>query len=109
MSGASRAVVRKRAAAPARSPLARQRAEAMGEAIKVEHNGITYDVPPPMDWPVDVTEYLAEDNIPKVMVEILGRDQWDMFRSKGGADGQRATLRDLKALFDAVMEYESGE
>ncbi|MFD4608279.1 hypothetical protein ACFWOT_09195 [Streptomyces sp. NPDC058440] len=68
-------------------------AEATGEAIEVEHNGRTYYVPSPMDFPVDVV--FAENDFEAIRI-VLGEEQWQEYRRT------KPTIRDFRALNDKI-------
>ncbi|MFJ8699464.1 hypothetical protein [Streptomyces ardesiacus] len=74
------------------------KAEAVEEGIKVEHNGKTYVVPSPLDYPVDVV--FADNDFEAVRI-VLGEDQWQEYRRT------RPTIRDFQ-LFNEKINKASG-
>jgi hypothetical protein len=68
-------------------------AEARGDLIEVEHNGKTYTVPSPMDYPVDVV--FAENDFEAVRI-VLGEEQWQEYRKT------RPTIRDFQTFNEKI-------
>lgn len=73
-------------------------AEATEEGVEVEHNGKTYVVPSPLDYPVDVV--FAENDFEAVRI-VLGEEQWQEYRRT------RPTIRDFQ-LFNEKINKASG-
>lgn len=78
--------------------LAAVEAEATGDVIEVEHNGKTYTLPSPMDYPVDVV--FAENDFEAVRI-VLGEEQWQEYRRT------RPTIRDFQ-LFNEKINKATG-
>ncbi|MFF1450169.1 hypothetical protein ACFVYF_18820 [Streptomyces sp. NPDC058274] len=73
-------------------------AEATADVIEVEHNGKTYTLPSPMDYPVDVV--FAENDFEAVRI-VLGEEQWQEYRKT------RPTIRDFQD-FNAKINKATG-
>jgi hypothetical protein len=70
-------------------------AEAKGDVIEVEHNGRSYVLPAPLDYPVDVV--FAENDFEAVRI-VLGEEQWQAYRSS------KPTIRDFQLLNEKINE-----
>jgi hypothetical protein len=68
-------------------------AEARGDVTEVEHNGKTYTVPSPMDYPVDVV--FAENDFEAVRI-VLGEEQWQKYRAT------KPTIRDFQTFNEKI-------
>ncbi|MFI0553423.1 hypothetical protein [Streptomyces scabiei] len=68
-------------------------AEARGDVIEVEHNGRTYTVPSPLDYPVDVV--FAENDFEAIRI-VLGEDQWQAYRAT------KPTIRDFQQFNELI-------
>ncbi|MYX26053.1 hypothetical protein GTY75_05115 [Streptomyces sp. SID8381] len=77
----------------AAAELAAGEAEARGEVIEVEHNGRTYTVPSPLDYPVDVV--FADNDFEAVRI-VLGEEQWQEYRKS------KPTIRDFQLLNEKI-------
>ncbi|MEV0823852.1 hypothetical protein [Nonomuraea rubra] len=73
-----------------------QKAEADGRPFPVEHNGVTYTVPTPMDWDADALDLLEAGRVTAALRLILGDDQYEQFRAT------KPKLRDAAGLMDAI-------
>ncbi|MER6382094.1 hypothetical protein ACWDBD_38880 [Streptomyces sp. NPDC001118] len=73
-------------------------AEARGDLIEVEHNGRTYTLPSPMDYPVDVV--FADNDFEAVRI-VLGEEQWQEYRKT------KPTIRDFQ-LFNEKINRATG-
>ncbi|MEV5883092.1 hypothetical protein AB0L74_10295 [Streptomyces sp. NPDC052020] len=73
--------------------LAAAEAEAAEAPVKVEHNGKTYTLPAPLDYPVDVV--FAENDFEAVRT-ILGEAQWQTYRST------KPTIRDFREFNEKI-------
>ncbi|MFF3416819.1 hypothetical protein ACFYW9_19280 [Streptomyces sp. NPDC002698] len=73
-------------------------AEASGKRVEVEHNGKTYFVPAPLDYPVDVV--FAENDFEAIRL-VLGEEQWQEYRKS------RPTIRDFQE-FNAKINEATG-
>jgi hypothetical protein len=73
-------------------------AEATGDAIEIEHNGRTYKLPSPMDYPVDVV--FAENDFEAVRI-VIGEEQWQEYRKS------KPTIRDFQ-LFNEKISKATG-
>src|SRR5690242_9164849 len=68
-------------------------AEARGDVIEVEHNGKTYTLPSPLDYPVDVV--FADNDFEAVRI-VLGEEQWQEYRRT------RPTIRDFQLFNEKI-------
>ncbi|WP_435270928.1 hypothetical protein [Streptomyces sp. 1222.5] len=73
-------------------------AEATADVISVEHNGRTYALPSPLDYPVDVV--FADNDFEAVRI-VLGEEQWQAYRST------KPTIRDFQ-LFNEKINRATG-
>jgi len=73
-------------------------AEATGAGVTVEHNGKTYVLPSPLDYPVDVV--FADNDFEAVRI-VLGEEQWQEYRKA------KPTIRDFQE-FNAKINEASG-
>ncbi|MGW5773108.1 hypothetical protein ACWEVY_28650 [Streptomyces longwoodensis] len=73
-------------------------AEANGVVVEVEHNGRTYTLPSPLDYPVDVV--FAENDFEAVRI-VLGEAQWQEYRKS------KPTIRDFQ-LFNEKINKAAG-
>jgi hypothetical protein len=73
-------------------------AEATGDVIEIEHNGRTYKLPSPMDYPVDVV--FAENDFEAVRI-VVGEEQWQEYRKS------KPTIRDFQ-LFNEKISKATG-
>lgn len=72
------------------------KAEATGQAISVEYDGETYEVPPTMEWDLDVLEALEEGQIVRAVRGLLGEEQYSQFKAT------KRTVKDLNSLFETI-------
>ncbi|MVO87423.1 hypothetical protein GPA10_22330 [Streptomyces sp. p1417] len=70
-------------------------AEVTGAAVTVHHNGTTYHLPSPLDYPVDVV--FAESDFEAVRI-VLGEDQWQEYRKA------KPTIRDFQEFNEKINE-----
>jgi hypothetical protein len=70
-------------------------AEATGEVIEVEHNGKTYSLPSPMDFPVDVV--FADNDFEAARI-VLGEEQWQKYRAT------KPTIRDFQHFNEKISK-----
>lgn len=75
--------------------IAAKQAEAAGSPTVIEHRGIQFSIPDPLDMPIALLE--AKDEIEAVKL-ILGTAQWEAYKATG------ATIRDFQVLADKVAE-----
>lgn len=76
------------------------RAEAAGAPFPFRFAGTDYTIPAPKQWPLDVTDLLAENKVAAALRALLGDDDYDRFTGAG------ATLADVEALFGAVGRWQ---
>lgn len=69
--------------------------EAQEKPTPFEFKGQSFEVPHPLDWPLEA--YQTGDEI-EVIAIVLGDEQWARFMGTG------PTLRDFNALMDAMSE-----
>ncbi|MFF4245225.1 hypothetical protein ACFYY2_12210 [Streptomyces sp. NPDC001822] len=68
-------------------------AEAKGDGVAIEHNGKTYILPSPLDYPVDVV--FADNDFEAVRI-VLGEAQWQEYRKA------KPTIRDFQELNNKI-------
>jgi hypothetical protein len=68
-------------------------AEATEAPIRFDHAGITFTVPAPLDYPLDILEAESEVEIVRL---VLGAEQWATYKAT------RPTIRDFKELSDKL-------
>ncbi|WP_113705512.1 hypothetical protein [Nonomuraea lactucae] len=73
-----------------------QKAEAHGTPLPVEYNGVTYLVPPSMDWDADVLDLLESGRLTSALRMILGAEQYEQFRAT------KPKLRQAMELMEAI-------
>ncbi|MFC8099437.1 hypothetical protein [Streptomyces sp. NPDC057363] len=69
--------------------------EAAEKPTPFEYKGESYEVPHPLDWPLEA--YQTADEI-EVIALVLGEEQWARFTATG------PTLRDFNGLMDTMTE-----
>jgi hypothetical protein len=74
------------------------KADALGQKITFEFDGITFDVPSANEWDLDALEAYEDGKIVALIRALLGVEGWAKFRAK------KRTVEDLNALFSALQK-----
>lgn len=82
-------------------------AEALGQGVEFDYDGEHYVVDSAEEWDLDVFEAAAQGDLITALRALLGEEQWQVFRTKEDADGDRVkvkrTLKNLAELWEAAQ------
>jgi len=73
-------------------------AEALGEELTLEHNGVTYTLPPSDEWDYEVLEAFEEGRISGFLKSLLGTKQHDAFKAT------KPKVADVNAFVEAIQK-----
>ncbi|QCX75712.1 hypothetical protein C9F11_10160 [Streptomyces sp. YIM 121038] len=76
------------------------KAEATEGLIVFEHRGLTFELPHPLDMPLELLE--TDDEVTAIRL-MLGDEQWQAYKAT------RPKVRDFGALVDAISEAQGGD
>ncbi|ARX87889.1 hypothetical protein SMD44_07371 [Streptomyces alboflavus] len=76
------------------------KAEALEQPVIFEHRGLTFELPHPLDMPLELLE--TDDEVEAVRL-MLGDEQWQAYKAT------KPRVRDFGALVDAISEAQGGD
>lgn len=74
------------------------KSEASQEPITFEFEDVTYEIPAPKRWPLDVIQAEEDGKILAFLKALLGMEQYNKFVKKG------RTIEDLDNFFNALQD-----
>jgi hypothetical protein len=75
------------------------RSEATGSSVEVEFDGVTYAIPTPEEWSIDVLEAFEEGKVTAVVKAMIGEDQYASWKS-----GKSRKVSDLTEFFEVIQK-----
>lgn len=95
--------------ANAKKPQDRQaKAEALGQYIEVEHNGITYQIDRDNADNLELMEFIEDQQYIKATRGYIGDDQWQKFKDANRDEKGRVRSSDFEPFLQAVMDAIGG-
>lgn len=95
--------------ANAKKPQDRQaKAEARGQFLEVEHDGITYEIDRDNTDNIELMEFVEDGKYITAIKGYIGEDQWQKFKDASRDEKGRVRSADFEPFLQAVMNVIGG-